>query len=121
MGLYGRKLPGLADGWAAADDINIRSMTEEIPNATQAVRFAIEFLTPYVAADTQEKRAEVAEYIAQRLSGPDALDPIHVIRGQLCLNELLLLSLARDNGAQPDDYRAWAGEWLRTHSPQFPE
>ena len=96
-------------------------MTEPIPNATQAVRFAIEFLTPYVAADTEEKRAQAAEYIAQRLSGLDPLDPIHVIRGQLYLNELLLLSLARESGAQPEEYREWALEWLRTNSPKFPE
>lgn len=96
-------------------------MTEPTPDATQAVRLAIEFLTPYVAADTKEKRAEAAEYIAQRLSGTDALDPIHVIRGQLYLGELLLLSLAKANGAQPEEYRQWAGQWLRTSSPQFPE
>lgn len=92
-------------------------MTEPVPNATQAVRLAIEFLTPYMAADTEAKRAEAAEYIGQRLSGPDPLDPLHVIRGQLYLNELLLLSLAKANGAQPDEYREWAGEWLRTSSP----
>ncbi|WP_328540573.1 hypothetical protein [Streptomyces sp. NBC_00344] len=96
-------------------------MTEPIPNATQVVRFAIEFLTPYVAGDTDEKRAQAGEYIAQRLSGPDALDPVHVIRGQLYLNELLLLALAKAHGAQPEGYRAWAGEWLRKGSPQLPE
>ncbi|MGW0734426.1 hypothetical protein [Streptomyces sp. NPDC002851] len=96
-------------------------MTEPIPNATQAVRYAIEFLTPYVAADTEQKRQEAADYIAQRLSGPDPLEPIHVIRGQLYLNELLLLFLAKANGAQPEEYREWALEWLRTNSPKFPE
>ncbi|MFG3276005.1 hypothetical protein [Streptomyces luteogriseus] len=96
-------------------------MTEPIPSATQAVRFAIEFLTQYVAADTEEKRAEAAEYIAQRLSGPGAMEAIHVIRGQLYLNELLLLSLAKANGAKPEEYRNWAGEWLRTNSHKFPE
>ncbi|MEU3480898.1 hypothetical protein ACI2LO_33835 [Streptomyces sp. NPDC033754] len=96
-------------------------MTEPTPKATQAVRLAIEFLTPYVAADTEEKRAQAAKYIAQRLSGPDALDPIHVIRGQLHLNELLLLSLAKANGTPSEDCRDWAGQWLRTSSPQLPE
>ncbi|CAG6397589.1 hypothetical protein NMG29_39295 [Streptomyces cocklensis] len=94
-------------------------MPEPFPNATQATRLAIEFLTPYVAADSNGKWEEAASYIAERLTGPDALEPIHVIRGQLYLNELLLLSLAKANSAE--DLRAWAGEWLRTHSPRLPE
>ena len=96
-------------------------MTEPPPNATQATRFAIEFLTPYVAADTQEKRAEVAAYIGRRLTGPDALDPVQVVRGQLYLNEMLLLALAKANGASPEDLRAWGGEWLRNRSRELPE
>ncbi len=46
-------------------------MTQPTPSATEATRIAIEFLTPYVAADSEEKRAEAASYIAQRLAGPD--------------------------------------------------
>lgn len=74
-----------------------------------------------MAADTQEERAEAAEYIARRLSGLDALDPIHVVRGQLYLNEILLISLAKANGVQAENYRTWGGDWLRTFSPELPE
>lgn len=94
-------------------------MAEPIPDATAATRVAIEFLTPYVAADSDDKRVEAARYIGQRLTGPDAPDPITVIRGQLYLNELLLLGLAQANGA--DDLRAWAGQWLASNSPRLPE
>jgi hypothetical protein len=90
------------------------------PDATQAVRFAIEFLTPWVAADTEAKRADAANYIGKRLNGLDSLDLIHVIRGQMYLGELLLLALAKESGAPPDEYREWAGEWLRTTSPRLP-
>ncbi|MDN3029414.1 hypothetical protein [Streptomyces sp. S.PB5] len=44
-----------------------------------------------------------------------------MIRGQLYLNELLLLSLAKASGAQPEEVREWAGEWLRSNSPKLPE
>ncbi|MFC9227387.1 hypothetical protein ACFTZI_00055 [Streptomyces decoyicus] len=44
-----------------------------------------------------------------------------MIRGQLYLNDLVLLSLAEANGAQPDEMREWVGEWLRTKSAQLPE
>lgn len=30
-------------------------------------------------------------------------------------------SLAKANGARPEEYQEWAGEWLHTHSPQSPE
>ncbi|MEV7004399.1 hypothetical protein AB0N62_43335 [Streptomyces sp. NPDC093982] len=96
-------------------------MTEPLPDATHAVRLAIEFLTLYVAADTEEKRMEAGHYIGQRLSGADAPDPLQVLRGQLFLNEVLLLSLAEAKGAEPADCRTWAGWWLRTHSSQLPE
>jgi hypothetical protein len=96
-------------------------MTEPVPNATQATRMAIELLTPYVTADTDQKRAEATEYIGERLAALSPMDLIHVIRGQLYLNELFLLSMAKAGGAAADDMRAWAGEWLRTHSVQLPE
>ncbi|SNX88463.1 hypothetical protein SAMN06272735_8914 [Streptomyces sp. TLI_55] len=96
-------------------------MTEPVPNATQAVRYAIEFLTVYLERDDEAKHAEAARYIAERLTGPDALDPLHVIRGQLYLNELLLLFLVRAEGAPPDRLRKAATEWLQANSPLFPE
>jgi hypothetical protein len=96
-------------------------MTEPLPDDTQAVRFAIEFLTLHMAADTEEERVEACEYVVRRLSREDAPDPVQVLRGQLFLNEILLLSLAKANGAQPAECRAWAGWWLRTHSPRLPE
>lgn len=57
---------------------------------------------------------------AKRLAGPDALDPVHVVRGQLYLGELLLLYLVNASGVDPENARAWAGEWLRSFSPQLP-
>lgn len=96
-------------------------MTEPVPNATQAARLAIEFLTPYVTADSDQKRTEATEYIGERLASMAPLDLIHVIRGQLYLSELFLLHLAKASGAGAEDMRAWAGEWLRTHSVQLPE
>ncbi|GAB4590339.1 hypothetical protein [Nocardia sp. IFM 10818] len=96
-------------------------MTEPIPNATDATRLAIEFLTPWVASGSNEEREEAGAYIGQRLAGLDAFDRIHVIRGQLYLNELLLLALAKANGAEPEAYRDWALEWLQSFSPKLPD
>lgn len=96
-------------------------MREPDNDATQAVRYAIEFLTMYVSAGTEEERAEAADYISQRLTGSEAVDPIHVIRGQLYLGEILLLALVKAKGAQSHEYRTRAVEWLGAISPQLPE
>lgn len=95
-------------------------MQEPVPNATQAVRYAIELLTLYVSS-VEDGHADAADYISQRLTGIDALDPIEVIRGQLYLGEMLLLALTKAEGAQGDEYRQKAVEWLAALSVKLPE
>lgn len=94
-------------------------MTDPIPSPTQATRMAIELLTPYISAASGEQREEASAYIGRRIAESDELDRIHILRGQLYLNELLLLSLAKASGAE--DLRAWAEDWLITHSIQLPD
>ena len=95
-------------------------MTES-PDATEATRLAVEFLTVWTEADTEEKKRDAASYITRRLTAPDAPDRIQVIRGQLYLNELILLTLAKASGAKDDNLRTWGVEWLGRLSPQLPE
>jgi hypothetical protein len=91
-------------------------MTDPNP-ATNATRIGIEFLTLWNEVD----RKVAATHIVERLTAPDAPDPLTVIVGLLNLSELILLTLARESGAEAENLRTWAAEWLQTHSPQLPE
>ncbi|ARE38164.1 hypothetical protein A0W34_32380 (plasmid) [Rhodococcus sp. BH4] len=95
-------------------------MQEPVPNATQAIRYAIELLTFYVSS-AEDGHAEAADYISQRLTGIDAPEPIEVIRGQLFLGEILLIALTKAEGAQGDEHRQRAVEWLAALSLHLPE
>lgn len=96
-------------------------MTEEsISNATEATRLAVELMTLYVASGDAADRNEASVYIGQRLAALDELERINVIRGQLYLGEILLLSLAKANGAEPDALRERARELLANFSTNLP-
>ncbi|MEV0773863.1 hypothetical protein [Nocardia salmonicida] len=59
-------------------------------------------------------------HIGQRLGPLNELDRVNVIRGQPYLGEILLLSLAKAKGAEPDALRERAREWLADFSTNLP-
>ncbi|WP_067686365.1 hypothetical protein [Nocardia jejuensis] len=89
-------------------------MTSPEPtNAAQVISAAIELLTMWVSEGDDARDAQ-AEYIGRRITDLDETGRIHLIRGQLYLNELLLLSVAEANGASgPEALRASGVQWLR--------
>lgn len=82
---------------------------------TDATRVAIEFLTLWMEDD----RRGAAEHITNVL-GPQPEPVAAAIAGLLNLNMHALFALAKARGAEPDDIRAWAGDYLKHLSPDLP-
>ncbi|MFE4456048.1 hypothetical protein ACFROC_01705 [Nocardia tengchongensis] len=90
--------------------------------ASQATRAAIELLTMWISEGDDEAREEQSQYIGRRVSGLSETDRLHLIRGQLYLNELLLLSIAEANGANDiETLQAGALQWLREFALEIAE
>jgi hypothetical protein len=89
-------------------------MTDPNP-ATAATRVAIEFLTLWLEQDRQF----AAEHIFEVVNDPDGPGTVQAIVGLLNLSMIIELQLAKANGAT--DYLAWAGDHLRSMSPDLPE
>ena len=84
--------------------------------ATDNTRVAIECLTIWLEGD----REKAAEHIVHLLS-PEGPGASVIISGFLNLSELLVLSLAKERGADATNMRHKAGDILREWSPQLPE
>jgi hypothetical protein len=87
----------------------------EMNPATAAIRVAIEFLTLWLEDDHQR----AAAHIRMALGDPDGPDAASIIAGQCNLGMILVLEVARAQGAE--DLRERAGEILRELSRQLPE
>jgi hypothetical protein len=88
------------------------------PNpATAATRIAIEFLTLWL----EDNRQAAAEHMYDVLHDPASPQVEALIAGLLNLSMLFAFEAAKANGAAPDRYVAWVGDWLGRHSPQLPE
>jgi hypothetical protein len=83
--------------------------------ATAATRVAIELLTLFLEPDLQP----IAAHIKTVLDDPDGPDAASIIAGQCGLSLVLILELAKAQGAE--DERERAGEILRELSRQLPE
>jgi hypothetical protein len=88
---------------------------DETNPATAATRVAIECLTLWMESD----RLSAAEHIARLQHDPDGPGADRIITGLLNLSMLLVLELAKAQGAE--DIRERASEYLRTLSPQLPD
>lgn len=82
--------------------------------ATDATRIAIEFLTLWMERD----RNRAAEHITKVMTDSNGPETAHVVAGLLNLNMFTIFELAKANGAP--DAVAWAGDYLRSLSPQLP-
>jgi hypothetical protein len=89
-------------------------MTEMNP-ATAATRVAIEFLTLFLEPDLQPASA----HIKMALDDPNGPDAASIIAGQCGLSMVLILELAKAQGAE--DVRERAREILRDLSARLPE
>jgi hypothetical protein len=87
----------------------------EMNPATAAVRVAIEILTLWLEDDHQRAAAHIKMALADP-AGPDAAG---IIGGQGYLSMVLILELAKAQGAE--DLHERAGEILRELSRQLPE
>jgi hypothetical protein len=87
----------------------------EINSATAATRVAIELLTLYLEPDLER----AAAHIRTALGDPDGPDPVSIIAGQCNLAMILVLELAKAEGAE--DLRERAGEILQELSRELPE
>lgn len=87
----------------------------EMNPATAATRVAIEFLTLWLEPD----RERAAAHIRGVLGDPDGPDAASIIAGQCNLSMILVLELAKAQGAA--DLRERAGEFLSELSRQLPE
>jgi hypothetical protein len=87
----------------------------EMNPATAATRVAIEFLTLWLEPDPQR----AAAHIRMVLGDPDGPDAGSIIAGQCNLGMILVLELAKAQGAEDPPERA--GEILRELSRQLPE
>jgi hypothetical protein len=87
----------------------------EMNAATAATRVAIEFLTLWLEDDRQR----AAAHIRMALADPDGPDAASIVGGQCYLSMVLILELAKAQGAE--DLRERAGEILRELSRQLPE
>ena len=83
--------------------------------ATAATRVAIEFLTLFLEPDLQR----AADHIKVALDDPDGPDAASIVAGQCGLSRVLILALAKAQGAE--DVRERAGEILRELSQRLPE
>jgi hypothetical protein len=88
---------------------------QEMNLATAAIRVAIEFLTLWLEGDRQR----AAAHIKLVLEDPDGPDAASIIGGQGYLSMVLILELAKAQGAE--DLHERAGEILRELSRQLPE
>ncbi|MEU0538264.1 hypothetical protein [Nocardia sp. NPDC005978] len=87
--------------------------TPEKPDATQVIRAAIELLTMWIS-EGDESRSAQAAYIGRRVADLDEAERVHLIRGQLYLNELLLMSVAEADGVTDlEEMRVCGMRWLR--------
>jgi hypothetical protein len=84
-------------------------------SATAATRVAIELLTLFLEPDLER----AADHIRTALGDPDGPDPVSIIAGQCNLAMILVLELAKAEGAE--DLRERAGEILQELSRQLPE
>jgi hypothetical protein len=89
-------------------------MTEMNP-ATAATRIAIEFLTLFLEPDLEH----AATHISMALGDPDGPDAVSIIAGQCNVGMILVLELAKAQGAE--DLYERAGEILQELSRQLPE
>jgi hypothetical protein len=87
----------------------------EMNPATAAIRVAIEILTLWLEDDRQR----AAAHIEMALTDPDGPDAATIIGGQGYLSRVLVLELAKAQGAEDPHERA--GEILRELSRQLPE
>ncbi|MGV9411028.1 hypothetical protein ACWDOP_14025 [Nocardia sp. NPDC003693] len=70
---------------------------QDQPDVNEVVRAAIELLTMWIS-EIDGSRDQQAEYIGRRIADLDETGRIHLIRGQLYLNELLLMSVTETDG-----------------------
>ena len=84
-------------------------------SATAATRVAIEFVTLWLEDDHQR----TAAHIKMALEDPDGPDAASIIGAQGYLSRVLILELAKAQGAEDPHERA--GEILRELSRQLPE
>jgi hypothetical protein len=87
----------------------------EMNPATAATRVAIEFLTLFLEGDRQR----AAAHIKMALDDPDGPDAASIIGGQGYLSMVLILELAKAQGAE--DLHERTGEILRELSRRLPE
>jgi hypothetical protein len=87
----------------------------EMNPATAATRVAIEFLTLFLEPDLQH----AAAHIRMALEDQDGPDAASIIAGQCNLSMVLILELAKAEGAEDPHERA--GEILRELSRHLPE
>jgi hypothetical protein len=87
----------------------------EMNPATAAIRVAIEFLTLWLEDDRQR----AAAHIRMALGDPDGPDAAAIIGGQCYLTMVLIIELAKAQGAE--DLHERAGEILRELSRRLPE
>jgi hypothetical protein len=83
--------------------------------ATAATRVAIEFLTLFLEGDRQR----AAAHIEMALDDPDGPDAASIIGGQGYLSMVLIIELAKAQGAE--DLHERTGEILRELSRRLPE
>ena len=84
-------------------------------SVTAATRVAIELLTLFLEPDLERAAAHIRTVLAD----PDGPDPVSIIAGQCNLAMILVLELAKAQGAA--DLRERAGEILQELSRQLPE
>ena len=87
----------------------------EMNPATAIIRVAIEVLTLWLEGDRQR----AASHIKMALEDPGGPDAASIIAGQCGLSLVLILELAKAQGAE--NVRERAGEILRELSRQLPE
>ena len=87
----------------------------EMKAATAGTQVAIEFLTLWLEPDRQRAAAQ----IPMALRDPERPGAVRIIAGQCDLGMILVLELAKAQGAE--DLHARAGEILRELSWQLPE
>jgi hypothetical protein len=88
-------------------------------DATAATRIAVELLNVWL--DRGAPPIQAVQYIYGVLDAPETPSINQVILGQLRLAELLLLMLAKAQGANPYEVRAKAHELLQWLSESLPE
>jgi len=91
---------------------------DEIDPGTAATRVAVECLTLWMESD----RLSAAKHITDLVHDPDGPGADRIITGLLNLSMVLVVSLAKEQGATTDEeYGEKVAEWLRDFSRQLPE